>query len=1098
MSLQHLFVAPADSRDARLAWRLAWVMAAAMSILLLVNLALWPMLQDNLSGQAPRPVSVVVVLCYAIAIAAMCTDQAGVTRAFAGFGLALVAFATLHWLLAAPPVLGAPRLLGWPLISEPWLVVLGLGGSALFIGALPMLSNYRGTVAFSSAAVLLAVGLALAADGVLEIGARTHPASGPLVALELALLAVMTAALYLYGRSQLEPGTSLRAPALVALGMALFTGVVWLGLVSAVTDAERQVSAATARSVAAVAAELVDAQQRPLQRVAVRIAETPAPERAAEFEREARRYLADARGVFAFALYDGEFRPLYEALAFKLDPPGNGLAVDDRARSISRPDDDGAVLGPPLELGDGGRGALLLLSAPTPDGDRLRLVVGLRYDVLLAPLAGQGGFRVLDGPHKVYGAEIAGMPVAVDLAQRVLGRDWQVQAWPIRRALVEGRLLPTLVLVAGLSVSAVMAASMQLASRARRGEAETQRQVARYLAARHALDTTERRIVQALESTSDAVFILDRDWRFTYLNAHAARVLRHDASYLLGRNLWEEFPAARGTEFERAYRATMQQGPAEGFEARYEPLDAWFDVRAYPPPDGVVVYFRDVTSAREAYDRLVRSEQMLARAQQIAHLGGWELDIATNRLAWTDEVYALFGVGREGFDGTFERFLRLVHPDDRDEVLLAKTAVLASDQPFDVQHRTVRPDGSLRWIRQRAAVVRRQDGRPVLSGTAQDVTELVAGRQAVVERDRFFSLSLEMFSISGLDGHYRQVNPSFTRVLGYSAGEMQGRPWLEFVHPEDAERTLEVRTVLQEGERVEQFENRLRCKDGSYRWLSWNVQTAGDLVYAVARDVTDNKRIEAQLQQTLEDLRNRNRELEDFAFVASHDLQEPLRKIRAFSDRLVSGAAPGLDERAQDYLGRIAAAAGRMQRLIDDLLAYSRVTTRARPFKSVDLNASVADALADLEARVEATGASIEVGELPRVQGDETQLRQVMQNLLGNALKFTVPGRLPKITVRAETAAGGDASGGRVTLVVEDNGIGFDPRHVERIFAPFQRLHSRGEYEGSGMGLAIVRRIVERHGGSIQAIGAPGTGAAFRVTLPAAAGARDLHKEGPA
>ena len=248
------------------------------------------------------------------------------------------------------------------------------------------------------------------------------------------------------------------------------------------------------------------------------------------------------------------------------------------------------------------------------------------------------------------------------------------------------------------------------------------------------------------------------------------------------------------------------------------------------------------------------------------------------------------------------------------------------------------------------------------------------------------------------------------------------------------------------------------------------------------RDITERRQAEQALRQTLADLNNRNRELQDFAFIASHDLQEPLRKIRAFSDRLQERHAAQLAPEARDYLDRTGQAAARMQTLIDDLLAYSRVVARGKPFAQVDLDKVLSEVIEDLEARLESSGGRIERGPLPTIEADPTQMRQMLQNLLSNALKFRSPDRAPVVTISAEPSPAEDGPGW--ILRFEDNGIGFDPRYADKVFAPFQRLHARQEYEGTGIGLAIVRRIIERHRGDIHAEGRPGEGATFVIRLP--------------
>jgi signal transduction histidine kinase len=242
----------------------------------------------------------------------------------------------------------------------------------------------------------------------------------------------------------------------------------------------------------------------------------------------------------------------------------------------------------------------------------------------------------------------------------------------------------------------------------------------------------------------------------------------------------------------------------------------------------------------------------------------------------------------------------------------------------------------------------------------------------------------------------------------------------------------------------------------------------------------------AELQQLLHVLEISNRDLQDFAFITSHDLQEPLRKIQAFGERLNDRYMTELNDEGRFFLERINASANRMQRMINDLLEYSRLTTRAKTFTPVDMDAVVRDVLSDLETRLEETGGTVVVDDLPVIDGDEMQMRQVMQNLIGNALKFRQPGQPPVVKISACLAEGnGDGRASlRAIICVEDNGIGFDEKYLDRIFVPFQRLHSKDEYEGSGIGLAICRKILDRHHGEILAHSQPGQGSQFIILLP--------------
>lgn len=250
---------------------------------------------------------------------------------------------------------------------------------------------------------------------------------------------------------------------------------------------------------------------------------------------------------------------------------------------------------------------------------------------------------------------------------------------------------------------------------------------------------------------------------------------------------------------------------------------------------------------------------------------------------------------------------------------------------------------------------------------------------------------------------------------------------------------------------------------------------------AVIRDVTDERKRTAELYYLLAELERSNSELQDFAYAASHDLQEPLRKIQTFGDQLRLRAQDSLDETSQDYLDRMQKAAVRMQQLIQDLLAFSRVTTRAAPFRAVNLQRVLEGVLSDLEVRIAQTAATLDIDPLPVIDAEETQMRQLLQNLIGNALKYSKPDTAPHLTLRVHYEG---AKNLIVCLTLCDNGIGFDNKYSERIFGMFQRLHTRQAYEGTGMGLAICRKIVERHNGSIVASGTEGEGACFAVRLP--------------
>jgi signal transduction histidine kinase len=279
---------------------------------------------------------------------------------------------------------------------------------------------------------------------------------------------------------------------------------------------------------------------------------------------------------------------------------------------------------------------------------------------------------------------------------------------------------------------------------------------------------------------------------------------------------------------------------------------------------------------------------------------------------------------------------------------------------------------------------------------------------------------------------------------------------------------------------------------GSRKWLPWIIYAALGLtalgflallrrVMAANDKLTDSN---AHLQSTnallrhAAELSRSNAELEQFASIASHDLQEPLRKVQTFAAQITATESDRLSEQGQDFLRRMSDAAGRMRALIDDLLMFSRVSTKARPFTAVDLSETVAYVLTDLEVALEESGAQLTIEELPTIEAEPMQMRQLLQNLLGNALKFRRDGVMPEITVRA-TVADGIAE-----LTIADNGLGFDAQFATRIFRAFERLHGTSAYPGTGIGLALCRKIVERHHGTITADGHENEGATFTIRLP--------------
>jgi PAS domain S-box-containing protein len=343
----------------------------------------------------------------------------------------------------------------------------------------------------------------------------------------------------------------------------------------------------------------------------------------------------------------------------------------------------------------------------------------------------------------------------------------------------------------------------------------------------------------------------------------------------------------------------------------------------------------------------------------------------------------------------------------------------------------------------------------------------------------FFETSLDMLCIAGLDGYFKRINPAWEQILGFSREELMAAPYLDFVHLDDRDNTAAEAKKLTTGVNTISFENRYRCKDGSYRWLLWRATTdfQTGLIYAAARDITDRKRAEDTLKETAAELKRSNDELAQFAYVASHDLQEPLRMVASFLQLLDKRYSAALDEDGKKYIGFAVDGAKRMQALIQDLLALSKVQTGTRPDELTDCAKVLRDVMQDLQIAIQEAGATVTCDALPTLVADPTQLAQLLRNLIGNALKFH--GQDP---IRIHV--GVTRRPGEWVFSVKDNGLGIEPQFFERIFGIFQRLHSRDELPGTGIGLAVCKKIVERHGGRIWVESEHGRGSSFFFTIP--------------
>ena len=337
------------------------------------------------------------------------------------------------------------------------------------------------------------------------------------------------------------------------------------------------------------------------------------------------------------------------------------------------------------------------------------------------------------------------------------------------------------------------------------------------------------------------------------------------------------------------------------------------------------------------------------------------------------------------------------------------------------------------------------------------------------------------------DGTIFYCNERFSEMLMMPLERIVGSSLCNHVMQDDRDACAE---ILDQGKKEgRKGEVRLKTSDGvalpvrlSISPMNLNTVIAA---CAVITDISERKLAEEEIRTYMSKLEASNKELQDFAFIASHDLQEPLRKLQVFGDLLVERHRESLDQQAHDYIVRMQNAASRMSALLRSLLNYSRVATSAQAFTRVNLKEAVNEALSNLEIGIRETRGSVIVGDLPSIQGDKSQMIQLFQNLIANAIKFHVQGKAPAVTIHSRLVENHRPKGRRYEIHVEDNGIGFDEKYLDRIFKPFERLHGRSEYGGVGMGLAICKKIVDRHHGTITARSAPEEGTVFVVSFPA-------------
>jgi len=492
---------------------------------------------------------------------------------------------------------------------------------------------------------------------------------------------------------------------------------------------------------------------------------------------------------------------------------------------------------------------------------------------------------------------------------------------------------------------------------------------------------------------------------------------------------------------------------------------------------------------QQSRDALKASEALLPAAIDILPVGLWIIDaegkIVTSSAA-AQRIWA--GVRYVGIDqlGEYKGWRTDSGKPIEAHEWAGARALEKGETTIEQEVEIVCFDGTHKIILDSAVPLRRSDGS--IGGAVtinQDITERRRAEEALHLANAYnrslIEASLDPLVTIGRDGKITDVNAATEKVTGYSRQDLVGNDFLEyFLEPEKARAGYQ--RVFKEGCVVD-YPLEIRHKDGRITSVLYNASVYRDEkgevsgVFAAARDITERKRAEEALRRAVADLKRSNEELQQFAYVASHDLQEPLRAVASFTQLLSERYKGKLDKDADEFIAFAVGGANRMQTLINDLLSYSRLETRGKPPEPVDSHDALGRALANLGTAIRESGALVTNDDLPKVLADESQLAQLFQNLVGNAVKFHGK-EPPRVHVSAVS------QGNEWLFSVRDNGIGIAQEYHERIFSIFQRLHSREEYPGTGIGLALCKRIVERHGGTIRVESEPGSGSTFFFTLP--------------
>lgn len=593
-----------------------------------------------------------------------------------------------------------------------------------------------------------------------------------------------------------------------------------------------------------------------------------------------------------------------------------------------------------------------------------------------------------------------------------------------------------------------------------------------------------------------SIACLDRSLRFLWVNESYARGANRPRADFIGRGHFELYPH---TENEALFRRVLETGehyheaarPFEHPDRPDQPMTFW-DLALQPirdeagAVDGLILTLMEVTEREQAREQARRLTERLSLATRSAGIGVWEYHIETRALIWDAAMFALYGIDPGAFKGTLESWTDSVHPDDIEQAMTAVTRAVEGEKPFDATFRIVRPCGAVRFMRAFAEIVPAANGDPArMVGVNYDITDRVEPLQRLEKISRSVPGVIYQYRLDA-NGHasFPYASEGIREIYGVMPEDVRedAGPVFAVLHPDDVARVQA--SIARSAETLGLWSCDYRVSHPT-RGVIWvygrsvpERQPDGAILWHGAiLDVTERKALE-------DDLRRSHSELEQFAFAASHDLRQPLRMINSFTGLLEKTLADTLDDDAREMMAFVRDGTRQMDEMLVSLLEYSRVGRLREQPEPHDIRALLDAALSHLVVELEDSGATVDIrGDWPMLSVSGAEALRLFENLIGNALKYRAPDRAPVITVAVEK------DGAMWRFSVADNGIGIEPSQTERVFKVFERLHTRQDYEGAGIGLAICRKIVEHHGGAIwiESAGAD-QGTTVIFTLPSATG----------